>query len=74
MSAERALDVVGMLVCGAVFGRGLTECGGGPESWVEDVLDIVFNGIQCDTTQAPAGGRVPAAMPTRAANEGPPQR
>jgi AcrR family transcriptional regulator len=74
MSAERALDVVGMLVCGAVFGRGLTECGGGPESWVEDVLDIVWSGIQCDTTQAPAGGRVPAAMPTRAASEGPPQR
>jgi AcrR family transcriptional regulator len=74
MPAERALDVVGMLVCGAVFGLGLTECGGGPESRVEDVLDIVFNGILSDPTQAPAGGRVPSAMPTRAANEGPPQR
>jgi AcrR family transcriptional regulator len=32
MPAERSLDVVGALVCGAVFRRGLAECGGGPES------------------------------------------
>ena len=74
MSAERALDVVGMLVCGAVFARGLTECGRGPETWVQDVLDIVFNGILSDATQDPAGGRVPSAMPTRAACEDSPQR
>jgi hypothetical protein len=74
MSAERALDVVGMLVCGAVFGRGLTGCGGGPESWVQDVLDIVWNGILSDAMQAPAGSRVPSALPTRAVCEGPPQR
>ena len=74
MSAERALDVVGMLVCGAVFGRGLTECGGGLESWVQDVLDVVFNGILSDAAQGAAGVRVPSAMPTRAASDGPPQR
>jgi hypothetical protein len=74
MSAERAFDVVGMLVCGAVFGRGLTECGRGPESWVQDVLDIVWNGILSDAMQAPAGSRVPSALPTRAVCEGPPQR
>jgi AcrR family transcriptional regulator len=74
MPAGRALDVVEMLVCGAVFGRGLTECGGDRESWVQDVLDIVWSGVLSDAMQAPAGGRVPSAMPTRAPNEGPPQR
>jgi AcrR family transcriptional regulator len=67
MPAERSLDVVGVLVCGAVFRRGLAECGEGPESWVQDVLDVVFNGILSDA----AGGRVPSAMPTPAASEGP---
>jgi AcrR family transcriptional regulator len=74
MSAARSLDVEGALVCGAVFGRGLTECGGGTESWVQDVLDIVFNGILSDATQDPAGGRVPSAMPTGAACEDSPER
>ena len=74
MPAERSLDVVGALVCGAVFGCRLTEYGGGPESWVQDVLDIVFNGILSDATQAPAGGQVPSAMPTGAACENSPQR
>jgi AcrR family transcriptional regulator len=71
MPAERSLDVVGVLVCGAVFGRGLTACGGGPESWVQDVLDVVFNGILSDAARAPAGGRVPSVMPTPAASEAP---
>ena len=74
MPAERALDVMSVLVCGAVFGRGLTECGRRTESWVQDVLDIVFNGILSDATQAPAGGQVPSAMPTGAACENSPQR
>jgi AcrR family transcriptional regulator len=67
MPAERSLEVVGVLVCGAVFGRGLTGCGGGAESWVQDVLDVVFNGILNDA----AGGRVPSAKPTPAASEAP---
>jgi AcrR family transcriptional regulator len=71
MLAERSLDVVGVLVCGAVFGRGLTGGGGGLESWVQDVLDVVFNGIPSDAAQATAGCRVPSAMPTSAASEGP---
>jgi hypothetical protein len=54
-----------------VFRRGLTECGGGPESWVQDVLDVVFNGILSDPARATAGGRVPSAMPTPAASEAP---
>jgi AcrR family transcriptional regulator len=74
MPAERSLDVVGALVCGAVVGCRLTGYGGGPESWVQDVLDIVFNGILSDATQAPAGGQVPSAMPTGAACENSPQR
>ena len=71
MPAERSLDVVGVLVCGAVFGRGLTACGGGPESWVQDVLDVVFTGILSDAARAPAGGRAPSAMPAPAASEAP---
>jgi AcrR family transcriptional regulator len=71
MPAERSLDVVGALVCGAVFGPFLTGRGGCPESWVQDVLDVVFNGILSDAAQATAGGRVPSAMPTSAASEGP---
>jgi AcrR family transcriptional regulator len=71
LPAERSLDVVGALVCGAVFGRGLTECGGGPESWVQDVLDVVFNGILSDAATATVGGRAPSSMPTPAASEGP---
>jgi AcrR family transcriptional regulator len=74
MPAERSLDVMSVLVCGAVFGRGLTECGQGTESWVQDVLDVVFNGILSDAAQPTAGVRVPSAMPTRAASDGPPQR
>ena len=74
MPAERSLDVVGALVCGAVFGRGLTECGGGPESWIQDVLDVVFNGILSDAAQSTVGCRTPTAMPASAASEGPPPR
>jgi AcrR family transcriptional regulator len=74
MPAERSLDVVGALVCGAVFGRRLTECGGGPESWIQDVLDVVFNGILSDAAPATAGCRVPSTMPASAASEGPPPR
>jgi len=71
MPAERSLDVVGALVCGAVFGRGLTESGRGPESWVQDVLDVVFNGILSDPAPARAGCPVPSAVPISAAREGP---
>ena len=74
MPADRSPDVVGVLVCGAVFGRGLTECGGGLESWIQDVLDVVFNGILSDAAQATAGCPVPSVMPTSAASEGPPPR
>jgi hypothetical protein len=45
-----------------------------PESWAQDVLDVVFNGILGDAAQAAAGCRVPSAMPTSAASEGPPPR
>jgi AcrR family transcriptional regulator len=68
--AERSLDVVAALVCGAVFGPRLTARGGCPESRVQDVLDVVFNGILSDAAQATAGCQVP---PTSAASEGPPQ-
>ena len=70
MPAERSLDVVAALVCGAVFGPRLTGRSGCPESRVQDVLDVVFNGILSDATQATAGCQVP---PTSAASEGPPQ-
>jgi AcrR family transcriptional regulator len=73
MPAERSLDVVGVLVCGAVLGRYITECVGGPESWIQDVLDIFFNGILSDAARATAGCRVPSAMPVSEASEGPPQ-
>jgi hypothetical protein len=65
---------VGALVCGAVFGPCLTGRGGCPQSRVQDVLDVVFNGILSDAAQPTAGVRVPSAMPTRAASDGPPQR
>jgi AcrR family transcriptional regulator len=71
MPAKRSLNVVGALVCGAVFGRGLTESGRGPESWVQDVLDVVFNGILNDEAPAAAGCGVPSAMPASAASKGP---
>ena len=72
MPAERSLDVVGALVCGAVFGPCLTGRGGSPENRVQDVLDVVFNGIPSDATPAATGCRVPSARPTSAASEGPP--
>jgi hypothetical protein len=45
-----------------------------PESWAQDILDVVFNGILNDATRAAAGCRVPSAMPIPAASEGPPSR
>jgi AcrR family transcriptional regulator len=72
--AERSLDLVSVVVCGAVFGRCLTGRGGCPESWVQDILDVVFNGILSDAAKATAGCRVPSVMPTSAASEGPPPR
>jgi AcrR family transcriptional regulator len=71
MPAERSFDVVSALVCGAVFRRGLTESGGGPEGWVHDVLDVVFNGILSDAAQSTVGYRVPSAIAASAAREGP---
>jgi AcrR family transcriptional regulator len=73
MAAERSLDVVGALVCGVVFGRGLTESGRGPGCWVQDVLDVILNGILSDAAQSTEGCRVPSAMPGSAASEGPPE-
>jgi hypothetical protein len=35
-----------------------------PESWVEDVLDSVFNSIPIDAAEATAGCQVPTGMPT----------
>jgi AcrR family transcriptional regulator len=72
MPAGRSLDVLRALVCGSVFGRCLTESGGGPKSWIENVLNIVVNGIPSDAAHATTGFRVPSAMPTSAASEGPP--
>jgi hypothetical protein len=43
-----------------------------PESWAQDVHDVVFDGILSDAAQAAAGCRVPSAMPTSGASEGPP--
>ncbi len=73
MAAERSLDVLGALVCGSVFGRYLTECGGGPKSWIEDVLNVVLNGIASDAALATTGCRVASDTPTRAASEGSPE-
>ncbi len=73
MPAERSLDVVGALVCGAVFGGGLAESGRAPECWVQDVLDVVLNGILSHAAQSTAGCRVASAMPASAASEGPPE-
>jgi hypothetical protein len=73
MPAERSLDVMGALVCGAVFGRGLTESGRGPECWVQDVLDVILNGILSDAARATAGCPLPSEMPTSATSEGSPE-
>ena len=72
-AAERSLDVLGALVCGSVFGRYLTECGGGPEGWIRDVLDAVLNGIPTDAAQATAGCPLPSDMPTSAPGERSPE-
>jgi AcrR family transcriptional regulator len=72
--AERSLDLVSVLVCGAVFGRCLTGRGGGLEFWVQEVLDIVLSGILSDAAQATAGCRVPSVGLTRTATESPPQK
>ncbi len=45
-----------------------------PETWAQDVLDVVFCGILSDAPQAAAWSRVPSAMPILAASEGPPPR
>jgi hypothetical protein len=45
-----------------------------PESWAQDVLDVVFNGILSDAAQAAAGCRVQSVMPIPAASESPPSR
>jgi hypothetical protein len=73
-SVERSLDLVIVLVCGAVFGRCLTGRGGGLEFWVQEALDIVSSGILSDAAQATAGCRVPSVGLTRAATESPPQK
>jgi AcrR family transcriptional regulator len=65
MPAERSFEVVSALVCGAVFGGGLTESGRGPESWMQDALDVVFNGILSDAAKPAAGYRGPSATAPR---------
>ncbi len=60
------------VVLEAVFGRGLTESGRGPDSWVRDVLDVILNGIPTDAAQATDGCPLPSDMPTSAASEGSP--
>ncbi len=73
LPAERSLDVVGLWVCGAVFGRGLTECAAGPEFWIQDVLDAVLNGVPADAARATTGCPLPSAIPTSVASEGSPE-
>ena len=70
MPAERSLDVVSEVVCGAALTSCLAGRGACLESRVQDVLDIVFDGILGDAGRAKWGRPGPPAAPATEAGQG----